>query len=161
MLKQDCDRVVYCTTACFFPRTIACRSNDPFMSLYKQRLGTSECGRQAWPNVRFHRASGIHRRRDPRKTLDLSTKLPTGKPGDPGKSNDIDITEAATMSVASPHRDHLSTKLHAKPRNSSGICDFCNREVPFFQKKAVFLPNFHFPGRFTLNIFSTSDSPGS
>ena len=29
-----------------FPRTFACRSNDPFMSLYKQQLGVSECGRQ-------------------------------------------------------------------------------------------------------------------
>ncbi len=46
-----------------FPRTIphitACRSNDPFMSLYEQRLWLSECGRQAWPNVRLHRVSNI------------------------------------------------------------------------------------------------------
>ncbi len=28
------------------PRTVACRSNDPFMSLDQQPLGASECGRQ-------------------------------------------------------------------------------------------------------------------
>ncbi len=28
------------------PRTIDCRSNDPFMSLHKKELETSECGRQ-------------------------------------------------------------------------------------------------------------------
>ena len=30
-----------------FPRTIACRANGPFMSLYEQQLWLSECGRQA------------------------------------------------------------------------------------------------------------------
>ena len=37
------------------PRTSACRSRYPFMSLSKQKLGASECVRKTWPTVRFHR----------------------------------------------------------------------------------------------------------